>query len=240
MRSSVATRAGLAVRQRRECSSRRSTVVLAAKGAAKGDKPAGAFCSAALSAALSATLALSAFPAVAIYDSGLDAPIEDEVEALSVVYAAREAMQALEVDIEEMSKSCPAPTFPCDLSRLTVKASSRVSGPLKRSLPTLTEKLEADPYAAEATLQSVASAEAILYSNNARVKVDWKGPVANLALAETDLSEVLIGLPAEAVDKAKARFDACDLTVAPEAPGELTCRLRRAVVSGARPAGGIG
>eukprot|EP00959_Pyramimonas_sp_CCMP1952_P422754 8855878-Pyramimonas_sp.AAC.2 len=39
------------------------------------------------------------------------------------------------------------------MSQLLKKASGRVSGPLNRTLPTLIEELEADPYASDDALQ---------------------------------------------------------------------------------------
>jgi hypothetical protein len=61
-------------------------------------------------------------------------------------------------------------------------------------LPTLIEELEADPYAADDILQALTQAEAILKSNNARIRVDWTGPVDMLQLAKASLSEVLDGV----------------------------------------------
>ena len=137
-------------------------------------------------------------------------------------------------------ETCPAPTFPCDLSQLSVKMSSRVSGPLKRCLPTLSDAYGADPYGVEDVLQSVSTTEAMLYANMARVKVDFKGPAEFLTLVDRSIDSLLTEIPADALEAGKARFDACDLTVAPEAPGELECRLARAVDTNARPKGGMG
>ena len=53
--------------------------------------------------------------------------------------AARAAVQDVLAQIADFEETCPAPVFPCDLSQLSVKASTRVSGPLKRALPTLSE-----------------------------------------------------------------------------------------------------
>eukprot|EP00976_Prorocentrum_cordatum_P019560 396161-Prorocentrum_minimum.AAC.6 len=43
-------------------------------------------------------------------------------------------------------------------------------------------------------LQAITQAEAILKSNNARIKVDWTGPVEMLTLANSSLAEVLSGV----------------------------------------------
>lgn len=98
----------------------------------------------------------------------------------------------------------------------------------------------ADPYTVQDILQSVSTCEAMLYANMARVKVDFKGPATFLNLVEDTVASFLQDIPAEALEAGKARFDACDLTIAPEAPGEIECRLARAVASGARPTGGMG
>ena len=47
-------------------------------------------------------------------------------------------------------------------------------------------------------------------------------------------------IPPEAFEEGKARLAMCDLSVAPEAPGDLECRLARALAVNARPSGGMG
>ena len=80
----------------------------------------------------------------------------------------------------------------------------------------------------------------MLYANNARVKVDFKGPATFLNLVDDSIAALLTEIPEDALAAGKARFEACDLTVDPTAEGDLECRLGRAVASGARPTGGIG
>lgn len=53
--------------------------------------------------------------------------------------AVRDSVKDILAQIDDFKETCPAPVFPCDLSQLSVKTSTRVSGPLKRSLPTLSE-----------------------------------------------------------------------------------------------------
>lgn len=89
-------------------------------------------------------------------------------------------------------------------------------------------------------LQSVSTCEAMLYANNARVKVDFVGPTTFLNLVEETVASLLQEIPAEALEAGRAKYDACDLSIAPEAPGDIECRLARAISSGARPSGGIG
>ena len=167
-------------------------------------------------------------------------PIEDPASAIAVALSSRDAIDDVLAQIDDFKDTCPAPTFPCDLSQLSIKCSSRVSGPLKRSLPTISEAYGADPYAADDIIQSVSTSEAMLYANMARVKVDWKGPAEFLTLVKGSIDSFLGDLPPEALEEGKARLGACDLSVAPEAPGELECRLARALASGARPVGGMG
>lgn len=181
----------------------------------------------AATAALSLTVGLA--PANALFNSG-DA-ITDPKEALATVVATQATMDALRADIVEMSKDCPAPTFSCDMSQLLKKSSGRVSGPLGRTLPALIEELGADPYLSDDVLAAMLQAEAILKSNNARVRVDWEGPVAMIKLASASLVEMLGDLEAEDVKAAAARVAECDVTVDPKAPGPLECRLVRAVYS---------
>ena len=58
---------------------------------------------------------------------------------MTLWFAVRDAIKDILLQIEDFKESCPAPVFPCDLSQLSVKTSTRVSGPLRRSLPTLSE-----------------------------------------------------------------------------------------------------
>lgn len=185
-------------------------------------------------------LAPATAPAMALYNKDLDDPITDPVQALAVVFAVRAAVRDVLDQIALFENTCPAPTFPCDLSQLSVKTSTRVSGPLKRSLPALSEAYGADPYAVQDILQSTSTCEAMLYANNARVKVDFKGPATFLNLVDDSIAALLTEIPEDALAAGKARFEACDLTVDPTAEGDLECRLGRAVASGARPTGGIG
>jgi hypothetical protein len=176
----------------------------------------------------------------AMFNKDLDVPIEDPIQAIAVIYAVRACIKDILDQMELFSTTCPAPTFPCDLSQLNTKASTRVSGPLARALPTLTEAYGADPYAVQDILQSVTQTESMLKSNNARVKVDFEGPRTFLELVDSSIVAFLEEVPAEKVAEGKALFDACDLDVDATAPGSLECRLGRAVAQNARPSGGIG
>ena len=89
-------------------------------------------------------------------------------------------------------------------------------------------------------IQSVSTCEAMLYANNARVKVDFKGPTTFFNLVDDSIEALLRECPEEAVAAGRARYAACDRSVAPEAEGEIECRLARAISSGARPKGGMG
>eukprot|EP00854_Cymbomonas_tetramitiformis_P005404 gene5404-6555_t len=117
-----------------------------------------------------------------------------------------------------MSVDCPAPTFSCDMSQLLKKASGRVSGPLGRTIPTLVEELDSDPYTADDAVQAVLQAEAMLKSNNARIKVDWTGPVEMLTLANGSLEDILADIEPEDLKEAEDRVAACDETVDPRQP----------------------
>ena len=88
-------------------------------------------------------------PAAAIYNKDLDVPINDPEQALAVVFGVKDSIKNVQDQLVDWKDTCPAPTFPCDLSQPSVKISSRVSGPLKRSLPTLSEAYGADPYAVQ-------------------------------------------------------------------------------------------
>ena len=176
----------------------------------------------------------------AMFNKDLDVPIEDPIQAIAVIYAVRACIGDVLAQMELFSTTCPAPTFPCDLSQLNTKASTRISGPLARALPALTEAYGADPYAVQDILQSVTQTESMLKSNNARVKVDFEGPRTFLELVDSSIVAFLEEVPAEKVAEGKALFDACDLDVDATAPGSLECRLGRAVAQNARPSGGIG
>lgn len=89
--------------------------------------------------AVSSMMSFPTQPAAAIYNKDLDIPITDPTQAMATVFAARAAVQDVLAQIADFEETCPAPVFPCDLSQLSVKASTRVSGPLKRALPTLSE-----------------------------------------------------------------------------------------------------
>lgn len=60
-----------------------------------------------------------------------------------------------------------------------------------RSLPAIINELGADPYAADDVSSALLQAESIMKSNNARVAVDWKGPVDMLNLADASLTQLL-------------------------------------------------
>jgi hypothetical protein len=49
-------------------------------------------------------------------------------DALATVIASEKSLVALKSEIVDMSASCPAPTFSCDMSQLLKKASGRLSG----------------------------------------------------------------------------------------------------------------
>ena len=82
------------------------------------------------------TTALTAPPAsFAMFNKDLDVPIEDPIQAIAVIYAVRACIGDVLAQMELFATTCPAPTFPCDLSQLNTKASTRISGPLARALP---------------------------------------------------------------------------------------------------------
>ena len=187
------------------------------------------------------SIAATAPPAsFAMFNKDLDVPIEDPIQAIAVIYAVRACIGDVLSQMELFSTTCPAPTFPCDLSQLNTKASTRISGPLARALPTLSEAYGADPYAVQDILQSVTQTESMLKSNNARVKVDFEGPRTFLELVDSSIVAFLEEVPADKVAEGKSLFDACDLDVDATAPGSLECGLGRAVAQNARPSGGIG
>lgn len=181
----------------------------------------------------------AAMPAAAIYNKDLDVPINDPEQALAVVFGVKDSIKNVQDQLVDWKDTCPAPTFPCDLSQALNKTSTRVSGPLARSLPTLSDAYGADPYAVQDIIQSVSTSEAMLKANNARVKVDFDGPAEYLALVDTSITNLLNDLSPDVVEAGRKRYDSCDLSVPPEANGDLECRLARAVFAGAR-SGGIG
>jgi len=99
--------------------------------------------------------------AFGMFNADLDKPIEDGPRAIAVVMAARAALKDIVMQNDLFSETCEAPVFACDLSQLNVKTGSRVSGPLKRSLPTLSEAYGVDPYTTGDILQNVSTLEAI-------------------------------------------------------------------------------
>ena len=106
--------------------------------------------------------ALSTVPASrAMFNADLDKPIEDGPRAIAVALAAQAALQDILTQNNFFATTCEAPVFACDLSQLNVKTGSRVSGPLRRSLPTLSEVYGVDPYASGDILQNVSTLEAI-------------------------------------------------------------------------------
>tara|TARA_B110000977_G_scaffold201849_2_gene299309 strand:+ start:4928 stop:5776 length:849 start_codon:yes stop_codon:yes gene_type:complete len=178
-------------------------------------------------------------PAVAMFNKDLDTPIEDPIQAIAVVYAVRACIQDVLDQMELFSETCPAPVFPCDLSQLSTKASTRISGPLKRALPALTEAYGADPYAVQDIIQSVSTTEAMLMANNARVKVDFKSPAEYFNLVDSSIVSFLEEVPPEKLAEGKELYESCDLTVDPREEASLECRLGRAVAQNARPTGGV-
>ena len=166
-------------------------------------------------------------PAAAIYNKDLDVPINDPEQALAVVFGVKDSIKNVQDQLVDWKDTCPAPTFPCDLSQALNKTSTRVSGPLARSLPTLSDAYGADPYAVQDIIQSVSTSEAMLKANNARVKVDFDGPAEYLALVDTSITNLLNDLSPDVVEAGRKRYDSCDLSVPPEAAGVLECRLGR-------------
>ena len=127
----------------------------------------------------------AAMPAAAIYNKDLDVPINDPEQALAVVFGVKDSIKNVQDQLVDWKDTCPAPTFPCDLSQALNKTSTRVSGPAGGSLPTLSDAYGADPYAVQDIIQSVSTSEAMLKANNARVKVDFDGPAEYLAFVDT-------------------------------------------------------
>ena len=89
-------------------------------------------------------------PAAAIYNKDLDVPINDPAQALAVVFGVKDSIKSVQDPLDGSWKdTCPAPTFPCDLSQALNKTSTGVSGPLAKVLPTLSDAYGADPYAVQ-------------------------------------------------------------------------------------------
>lgn len=183
-------------------------------------------------------VSLGASPAGAMFNADLDKPVEDGPRAIAVSLAAKRALRDVLEQNDLFRDTCEAPVFACDLSQLNVKTSSRVSGPLRRSLPTLAEMYGIDPYAVDGVLQNVSTLEAIFKANNARVKVDFKGGPEMIGLINAGLDAIYQDLPADALAKGQAILDACDTTIDATAEGDLECRIIRAVVQNKRPTGG--
>ena len=101
----------------------------------------------------------AAMPAAAMYNKDLDVPINDPAQALAVVFGVQDSIKNVQDQLVDWKDSCPAPVFPCDLSQALTKTSTRVSGPLARSLPTLSDAYGADPYAVQDIIQSVTTTE---------------------------------------------------------------------------------
>jgi len=75
-------------------------------------------------------------------------------------------------------------------------------------------------------------------SNNARVKVDFKGGPEMIGLIDRGIGEMLNDLPPDALAAGQAVFDACDVTVDATEDATLECRIIRAVTQNKRPSGG--
>lgn len=176
--------------------------------------------------------------ALAMFNADLDKPIEDGPRAIAVALAAQRALVDIQTQNDVFRDTCEAPVFACDLSQLNVKTSSRVSGPLRRALPTLSEQYGVDPYAVDAIFQNVSTLEAIFKANNARVKVDFKGGPEMIGLIQSGLNELFGDLPPDAFEAGKKILDSCDLTVDATAEGDVECRIARAVAQNKRPTGG--
>jgi hypothetical protein len=176
--------------------------------------------------------------ALAMFNADLDKPIEDGPRAIAVALAAQRALVDIQAQNDAFRDTCEAPVFACDLSQLNVKTSSRVSGPLRRALPTLSEQYGVDPYAVDAIFQNVSTLEAIFKANNARVKVDFKGGPEMIGLIQSGLNELFGDLPPDAFEAGKKILDSCDLKVDATAEGDVECRIARAVAQNKRPTGG--
>ena len=179
-------------------------------------------------------------PTSAMFNSGLDVPIEEPLRAVAVVLAVKVALQDIANQNEEFRKTCDAPVYNCDLSQLNVKCATRVSGPMTRALPTILETYGLDAYEVEALKQSIQELETQLKANNARVAVNFKAPAEYFGLIDRQIDELLAQLPEDAMTNARDMFEKeCDLSVPAEQPAELDCRIARAVSQGKRPSGGV-
>jgi hypothetical protein len=175
----------------------------------------------------------------AMFNSGLDEPIEDSVRAIAVVLAVKVALGDILKQNEDFRLTCDAPVYSCDLSQLNVKCATRVSGPINRSLPTILNAYGLDAYEVEAIKQSIQELETVLKANNARVAVNFKSPADYLQLIQRQIDELLEQIPSDVMDEARALFNSCDLAVPAENQAELDCRINRAVKQGKRPSGGV-
>jgi hypothetical protein len=179
-------------------------------------------------------------PTSAMFNSGLDVPIEEPLRAVAVVLAVKVALQDIANQNEEFRKTCDAPVYNCDLSQLNVKCATRVSGPMTRALPTILETYGLDAYEVEALKQSIQELETQLKANNARVAVNFKAPAEYFGLIDRQIDELLAQIPEDAMTSARDMFEKeCDLSVPAEQPAELDCRIARAVSQGKRPSGGV-
>jgi len=179
-------------------------------------------------------------PTSAMFNSGLDVPIEEPLRAVAVVLAVKVALQDIANQNEEFRKTCDAPVYNCDLSQLNVKCATRVSGPMTRALPTILETYGLDAYEVEALKQSIQELETQLKANNARVAVNFKAPAEYFGLIDRQIDELLAQIPEDAMTNARDMFEKeCDLSVPAEQPAELDCRIARAVSQGKRPSGGV-
>ena len=179
-------------------------------------------------------------PTSAMFNSGLDVPIEEPLRAVAVVLAVKVALQDIANQNEEFRKTCDAPVYNCDLSQLNLKCATRVSGPMTRALPTILETYGLDAYEVEALKQSIQELETQLKANNARVAVNFKAPAEYFGLIDRQIDELLAQIPEDAMTNARDMFEKeCDLSVPAEQPAELDCRIARAVSQGKRPSGGV-
>jgi hypothetical protein len=179
-------------------------------------------------------------PTSAMFNSGLDVPIEEPLRAVAVILAVKVALQDIANQNEEFRKTCDAPVYNCDLSQLNVKCATRVSGPMTRALPTILETYGLDAYEVEALKQSIQELETQLKANNARVAVNFKAPAEYFGLIDRQIDELLAQIPEDAMTNARDMFEKeCDLSVPAEQPAELDCRIARAVSQGKRPSGGV-
>ena len=179
-------------------------------------------------------------PTSAMFNSGLDVPIEEPLRAVAVVLAVKVALQDIANQNEEFRKTCDAPVYNCDLSQLNVKCATRVSGPMTRALPTILETYGLDANEVEALKQSIQELETQLKANNARVAVNFKAPAEYFGLIDRQIDELLAQIPEDAMTNARDMFEKeCDLSVPAEQPAELDCRIARAVSQGKRPSGGV-